>query len=96
VLDGATSGHGLTSPASAAALATTNPRDLVIFAVADGAPNAFGVAMPGTWTAMLAIDGGITQAEWYAVASATATFAPTVTETSGNWDAVLAAFRFAP
>jgi hypothetical protein len=96
VLDLATVADGTTSPASAGTLVTTNARDLIVFAVADGSPNMFGAPAPGAWTAMTGLDAPISQLEWYQLRASTGTIAPEVTETAGAWDAAIAAFRTAP
>ena len=98
-LDGAISSSGLTSPADAGPINTVNATDLIIFAVADIQPNTFGVPAPGNWNQLMSINASgfqPTQAEWYRFVGATGMFDPRVTETGGNWDAAIAAFKVAP
>jgi len=87
---------GTTSPANAGTLVTTNPRDLVVFAISDTAPDTIGVPGPGTWTALPVLDHAVIQEAWYLVANTTASFAPAVSETAHTWDAALVGLRIAP
>jgi len=95
-LDGSAVLDGMTSPASAGAIVTTNPRDLILFAISNGSPNTFGVPGPGTWTALPLLDHAVIQAAWYLVADTAASFAPEVSETGHTWDAALVGLRIAP
>ena len=98
-LDGKNAGAGTGRSASAGSITTANPKDLIIFGVDDGVPNSFGTPTPGTWTPMMSVtegDFGCMQFLWRQTVSATATFSPTVTETSGQWDAAIVAFKIQP
>jgi hypothetical protein len=97
VLDATHASANSSSPASSGAIVTTTARDLVIFGVADGAPNTFGAPSQGTWSALTGVSSNvIVQSEWYQVVSATGTYNPQVTETHHDWDAAIAALRIAP
>jgi hypothetical protein len=96
-VDQTSSGAGATSPASAGAVATMHGHDLLVFGVSDQAPNVFGTPVPGAWTPLASIsETDVVQSAWYRVVAATATYAPSVGETAGSWDAALAAFAIAP
>jgi hypothetical protein len=94
VVDKATATSGTSNPAASGSITTTNARDLLIFGVGDRLPNTFGAPTGGPWTAM---DGVTTtmfqQALCYRHVTATGTFAPTLPETGGYWDAGVVAFR---
>jgi hypothetical protein len=84
---------GLTSPVRVASVTTKNPRDLLVFAFADGAPNVVGTPTPGTWTALTEVAPvAVTQFAWYRVVDP-GTYAPTVTETANGWDAAFVILR---
>lgn len=93
LVDVTSTGNGLASPADPGPITTTAANDVLIFGVGDGAPNTFGTPGPGTWTALDAVTGVITQGAWWRYVTATGTFEPTVGETSGQWDAALVALR---
>lgn len=95
-VDGAHALDGISSPADPGAMTTANAHDLLVFGVGDGAPNTFGVPAPGTWTALTPISADISLAAWYRIQTVAGTVHPTVTETSGQWDAAVAAFTIAP
>lgn len=96
-LDVAAANDGIANPVTAGGITTTNARDLVLFAASAYAPNTYGMPSPGAWTAMTGIATQvITQSAWYRIESATGTFAPQVTQSSGGWDAVVAALRITP
>jgi hypothetical protein len=81
---------GLDSPARTDGVTTTGTHDLLVVAVADLQPNAFGEPMPGTWQPLTPIvTAAIAQSAWYAVVTP-GTYAPTVSETGHDWDVVLA------
>ena len=92
--DGAVARSGEASPATTDTLVTTD-RDLILFAVADGADNVFGNPMPGQWHALDGIDDVTSQHAWYRVRDAAGPITPAVSETAGGWDAVTAGFRIA-
>jgi hypothetical protein len=95
--DGGHATAGTTSPADPGAVTTTHARDLLIFGVADDAPNTFGNPAPGTWTALEAPSGMyIMQGEWFEVVPAAGTYDPHVSETAHSWDAALVALQIAP
>lgn len=97
IIDGARATAGTASPAGAGAITTTNPQDLLIFGVADSAPNTWGVPSQGAWTAMTSISTpAIAQLAWYQVVSSSGSYGPQVSETAHAWDAAVAAFRVAP
>jgi hypothetical protein len=76
---------------------TVNVRDLVIFAVADAAPTAFGTPAPGTWTGLTDANDSVTdQSAWFEAVSSAGSYIPTVSQTGAKWDAAIAAFRVAP
>jgi hypothetical protein len=96
-LDQATVADGTVGPASAGSITTTNALDLVVFAASAYTPSTFGSPAPGTWASLTPISGAaVTQRVWYRIENATGTFAPTVAQSGGFWDALLAAFRLAP
>jgi hypothetical protein len=92
-LDAATADDGDTSPATAGSL-TTNGQRLLLFSVANYAPNTFGTPSDGPWSSLTPIDvpvaGGVQIYTWYRIAPA-GTFAPSVSETNHDWDAALVA-----
>ena len=95
-LDAAHATAGKTSPASAGAI-TTGARDLIIFGVADSAPNMFGAPSGGAWSALDGITSApIVQAEWYGELDPTSGYAPQVSETAHAWDAAIAALEIDP
>ena len=96
MLDGSATLDGMASPASAGAITTTNPRDLILFAASDNTPNTFGVPGPGTWTALPVLDHAVIQSAWYLTTDAAATLSPAVSETAHAWDAALVGLRCAP
>ena len=96
VLDCAHSTSGNSSPAAAGAIATT-AHDVLIFAVTDNTPNAFGAPTQGLWTAMTGVSAPpLVQAAWYREVSTVGSYNPTVTETAHSWESATAAFRVAP
>jgi len=96
-LDNATATAGGGANASAGTIATTNANDLVVFGVADSAPNSWGTPGPGAWSGLQQVSSQvITQAAWYRLVSATGSYAPQVAQTASSWDAAVAAFRAAP
>ena len=95
-LDGAHAANGLASPADPGAITTANARDLLIVGVGDGVPNTFGAPTPGTWIALTPITADISLAAWYRTQTTAGIVHPTVSETSGQWDAAVAALKIAP
>jgi hypothetical protein len=96
-LDQTSFGAGMTSPATAGAVATTHGHDLLVFGVSDQVPNVFATPAPGTWTPLASImEADVVQATWYQVVRVTDTYTPSVGETAGSWDAAVAAFAIAP
>ena len=91
------SDSGTNSTATAGGITTTNANDVVMFGVGDHDTGVYGAPGPGTWTSLdpIAIDD-VTQGAWYRVVTATATYAPSVSDTGQQWDAVLVGFRVAP
>lgn len=93
VVDQSIAGHGLASPAHAGSITTHGAQDLIILALADGAPNTVGTPAPGAWTALTEVAPvAITQFAWYRVGPPGA-YAPSVTETANGWDAALVALH---
>ena len=85
-----------TSPATTAG-GTTSTRDLVLFAVGDGAPNVFGTPAPGTWSDTTAIASAtIYQSVWYQTVGPGTTVDPAGSETVHQWDAALVGLQLAP
>jgi hypothetical protein len=85
--------NGLASPARAGSITTHGAQDVIIFAVADAAPNTVGTPTPGTWTALTEVAPvAVTQFAWYQIGPP-GTYTPSVTETGHSWDAALVALR---
>lgn len=93
LIDVTSTGNGVASPADPGPITTTSAKDLLIFAVGDGAPNTFGTPGPGTWAALDGVTGVITQGAWWRYVTATGAFEPTVSETANTWDAAAVALR---
>ena len=97
VSDGAGSTAGNTSPAAAGTPVSVAAGDLLIFGAADQTPNTFGNPAPGAWTVIDSVtSNATTETAWFEIAPSAGSYAPTVSETSHNWDAALAGFRAAP
>lgn len=95
-LDIAAAKSGQSSPASAGPIITTHARDLLLFAVADEAPNVFGAIAP-PWSPLASVESPVVdQSAWYTFVSAAGTYQPQVSETGNNWDAALVALELAP
>jgi hypothetical protein len=96
-LDTAVAASGTSTTASAGTITTTNPRDLVIFAVADENAGAFGNPTQGPWSPFAVLSGNsIRQTAWHRVVSATGSYTPEVPTSGADWDAALVALRIAP
>jgi hypothetical protein len=96
VLDGARGASGASTSVSVGSIATTNDRDLLLFAMTDYSSTAFGGPMPGHWTSLEGSTAVYPQAEWMSTTTAAGTFAPQLMGDGQGWDAVLAAFRAGP
>lgn len=86
------SGDGIASPAAPGSLTTGSGTHLVLFSVADYAPNTFGTPTDGSWDQLLPIEppaSGVEMRTWFRVVGASASIAPTVSETRHEWDATL-------
>jgi hypothetical protein len=95
--DGGHAFDGTTSPADPGPVTTTHAHDLLIFGVADTAPNTFGTPAPGTWIPLQNPNSMfVKQGSWYQIVSAAGAYDPHVPETSHDWDAALLALKIAP
>lgn len=84
---------GLASPATANSITTSGAPRLLLFSVANFTPNTFGTPSQGPWNELTPIVGQVELRTWYRVVTASATFAPTVSETRHNWDATLVSIK---
>lgn len=93
-LDASSAMFGSTSPATAGTIECGAAGDLVVFAVSNMLPNTFGTPTGADWIALEPpTSATYVEQPWYTLGEPGARFAPTVTETGGNWGAAIAAFR---
>ena len=95
--DGGHALDGTTSPADPGPVTTAHAHDLLIFGVADTAPNTFGTPAPGTWIPLQNPNSMfVKQGSWYQIVSTAGVYDPHVAETSHDWDAALVALKIIP
>jgi hypothetical protein len=95
-LDDAAAMAGSATTATVPAIMTTAVDELVIFAVANQPGTTAGSPTPDAWLDLVPITSPVVQNAWFGLATATATYAPTVPVSGGQWDAAIAAFTTAP
>ena len=93
VVEASIASNGVSSPVSFGSVTTHDEQVLLLFALADGAPNTVGTPGPGTWTGLDEVAPvAVTQFAWYRVVGP-GTYSPTVTETAHGWDAAFVLLR---